>query len=248
MAKTETLNSGVASRTRKKISDRQKETRTTDDLRAKFKIQICTVKLKRLSANQIIDMIGGDLMHITDLKKDEANVKKVETSVKKGETSVNKCETNSTSTTARSYNLRGKKPEPKRENLYEHKNPNERKKAAKVCSSLISPSDLTAAALWKFLKTNVPPLAEKKLVLAKMRTYCPWPAMITSVNTKRIEVYFFGEGRTGTVNSNEIVPFERCGLLIRKYLNTAGYQRAVRELELAANVPISMSVTNVTNK
>lgn len=116
--------------------------------------------------------------------------------------------------------------------------------AAKVATALITPSDLTAASLWKFLKTDVPEIAPKLLCLAKMNTFSPWPAMVLKVLGKRSEVYFFGDGKTGVVNTSEIVPFERCSVLVKKYLHLRGYSRSVRELELSLNIPYHSSLTN----
>lgn len=143
----------------------------------------------------------------------------------------------------RSYNLRQRAPkniEPKQK-LSNERRPN---RIANVASSLITPSDLTVAALWKFLKTNVPTIAPKLLCLAKMNTFSPWPAMVLNVLGKKTEVYFFGDGKTGKVNTSEIVPFERCAVLIKKYLHIRGYAQAIRELELSHNIPQSMSITN----
>lgn len=71
-----------------------------------------------------------------------------------------------------------------------------------------------------------------------MNTYSPWPSMGLVLDNKgeRTVVYFFGEGTTGTV------PFEKCLVLARKYLNITGYTRAVRELEIALNIPLHASI------
>lgn len=133
-----------------------------------------------------------------------------------------------------------------RKRATKHEKPKERKlsRSTKVASSLITPSDLTATALWKFLKTDIPEIAPKLLCLAKMNTYSPWPAMVVKVLGKRSEVYFFGDGKTGIVNTSEIVPFERCSVLVKKYLHLRGYSRSVRELELSLNIPYQSSLTN----
>lgn len=140
----------------------------------------------------------------------------------------------------KTYNLRQRAPK----NIKPKPIERELKRTAKVTSSLITPSDLTAAALWKFLKTNVPKVAPKLLCLAKMSTFSPWPAMVLNVVGKKTEVYFFGDGKTGKVNTTEIVPFDRCAVLIKKYLHLRGYARSIRELELTLNIPYSMSLTN----
>lgn len=76
-----------------------------------------------------------------------------------------------------------------------------------------------------------------------MRMYSPWPAMVLQPNGKTTEVYFFGEGTTGKVPTNEIIPFDQCLVLARKYFKIKGYVRAVREIELTMNVPQFASIT-----
>lgn len=118
------------------------------------------------------------------------------------------------------------------------------KHSSRTATSLISPSDLTASSLWRFVKKDVPELAPNALCLAKMNSYSPWPAILLRVMGKRSEVYFFGDGKKGTVNTSEIVPNERCAVLIKKYLHIRNYSRAVREMELTQNIPSTMSIIN----
>lgn len=81
--------------------------------------------------------------------------------------------------------------------------------------------------------------------MAKMRSYSPWPSVLLEVKGKTTSVYFFGEGTTGTVLTDDIVPFEKCLVLARKLFGTKNYQRAVRELEIMLNVPLSNSITHI---
>lgn len=108
----------------------------------------------------------------------------------------------------------------------------------------ITPTGMTVTRLWAFLKKEyaIPPFTNL-YCLAKMRKYSPWPAMVTEFKGKTSMVYFFGEGTTGTVQTAEIVPFNKCLVLAKKYLKTKGYLRAVRELELALNIPQNASIT-----
>lgn len=108
----------------------------------------------------------------------------------------------------------------------------------------ISPSDMTVARLWTFLKKEFSVQPFKGLCcLAKMRTYSPWPSVVTETVGDRVKVYFFGDGTTGTVQKKEVVPFDKCVVLIKKYLGVDGYSRAVRELEISINIPHSSSIT-----
>lgn len=119
------------------------------------------------------------------------------------------------------------------------------RKVTEAVATLCSPADMTAAKLWIFLKKENSSLPVKDhCCLAKMKSYSPWPALILDNIGKRTQVFFFGEGTTGTVASSEIVPFEKCGILIKKYLNIKGYTRTVRQLELTQNIPQHLSILN----
>lgn len=109
----------------------------------------------------------------------------------------------------------------------------------------LAPTNMTVTQLWKYLKKEFSTSPLKNLCcLAKMRMYSPWPAMVMEPKGKTTTVYFFGEGTTGTVQTSEIVPFQHCSALAKKYLNIKNYLRAVRELEIVLNVPQYVSITN----
>lgn len=88
--------------------------------------------------------------------------------------------------------------------------------------------------------------AEKSLnigdfVLAQMRGYAPWPARITSFtkNRKRVSCYFYGSHNNGPVDVNKVFPFENGYETIRliSIRNPPGFQKAVKELEMAFGIP-----------
>lgn len=137
------------------------------------------------------------------------------------------------------YNLRKRDRKPKND----PKPP--RKKTISTAIAGILPTDMTVKRLWIFLKKefSIKPF-ENLCCLAKMNTYSPWPSMVLEHKGEKTVVYFFGEGTTGTVLSSEIVPFNKCIVLARKYLNVPGYPRAVRELEISMNIPLHASITN----
>lgn len=89
------------------------------------------------------------------------------------------------------------------------------------------------------------------IVMAKMRGYSPWPSKIISFtkNLKRAEVYFYGTHNKGTVDVNEIAPFENSYRTIRLQLLRVltCFKKGILEVELEMNIPIELSITNETN-
>lgn len=122
---------------------------------------------------------------------------------------------------------------------------NTTKKKKTVKSNVVATIDnMPASRLWTVLKKeNKQNIVKDMFCLAKMRSYSPWPAMVIQHVNKTAEVYFFGEGTTGKVPTNEIVPFEQCLKLVTKYFSIKGYMRAIREIELALNIPYHESLT-----
>lgn len=175
----------------------------------------CHVRLTRLTTQKIMGTVVNDL----------ANIEKKPL----------KC----------TYNLRNAKKEkiidaPKKE---AKKNPtsNSIAKIAPTCDMM------TTTRLWTYIKKeNTVKPCKDLCCLAKMRSYSPWPSVVLEVKGKNTSVYFFGEGTTGTVPTNEIVPFEKCAVLARKLIgSTHMYLRAVRELEIMLNIPLSDSITRI---
>lgn len=105
--------------------------------------------------------------------------------------------------------------------------------------------------IWKNCKKNVDieKFAVGDLVLAKMKSYSPWPSQILSVDKKRVNVIFFGYGNKGSVPIDEIVPYDYndstiplfVALLKKKILH---YSKAVREVEIKLNISEQNSITN----
>lgn len=130
-----------------------------------------------------------------------------------------------------------------RKRIKVEKSPKKKKKSA-VSNVVSSLDQMPAARLWTILKNQNNVKIEKDLCcLAKMRSYSPWPAMVLESDNKTTKVYFFGEGTSGKVSTNEIVPFEKCLGLATKYFKINGYKRAVREMELMKNIPHHLSIT-----
>lgn len=203
----------IAARTRHNL----KKTANAAEIKKKgVQLTNCKVILTRLTSQQLMSAMMGGLVNIDNKTSSEDAPK---------------------------YNLRNK---PRQNSKIEIKCVPETKAAAisKAVANLISPIDMTVARLWTYLKkNNTSPLVENLCCLAKMRKYSPWPALVLNVKGKNTEVYFFGEGKTGNVQTSEIVPFEKCDVLVKKYLHIAGYIRAVRQLEITLNTPQHLSIT-----
>lgn len=77
-----------------------------------------------------------------------------------------------------------------------------------------------------------------QLVLAKMRSYSPWPARVMEIIGKRANVFFFGTNQHGIVNVSDCVSAELCGQLVLKLLGSSNrkYARAVREMEIFSGI------------
>lgn len=83
-------------------------------------------------------------------------------------------------------------------------------------------------------------------VLAKMKSYAPWPSQIRSFskNGKRAEVYFFGTENIGSVDTNQMIQLGDAADVIRLQLlrRTPFYSRAVLQMERICDVPDELSL------
>lgn len=82
--------------------------------------------------------------------------------------------------------------------------------------------------------------------MAKMRSYCAWPAKIIKIKGKRTDVFFFGTNQTGTVDTDKISHFAHSHQEIRRILTrkNASFVRAVKEVELLLGIPENLSIFN----
>lgn len=84
------------------------------------------------------------------------------------------------------------------------------------------------------------------MVMARMKTYSPWPARCESfsINKKRATVFFFGDNRNGSVNTNEIVPISCSREVIRLLLlrKVGPFHKAVSEVEALLKIPPELSM------
>lgn len=93
------------------------------------------------------------------------------------------------------------------------------------------------------------PLRVNDLVMAKMRTYCAWPAQVIDVKGKRTEVYFFGTAQKGTVNTANVKLFIESHQKIRRLLPRLNPQfiKAIREVETILEIPEENSILNTNS-
>lgn len=82
--------------------------------------------------------------------------------------------------------------------------------------------------------------------LAHMPTFSEWPARILSMKKTRVNVAFFGDDLTGTIDIKNIGLIEDNTQLIKYLLNKKirNYKKAVLELERFQNVPGHLSIVN----
>lgn len=110
---------------------------------------------------------------------------------------------------------------------------------------------------WRHCKSNYkqevsegrPSLAKNDVVMAKLKGWSAWPAIILDfVNKNRVKVKFYGVGeeeQLGFVEYKEISPFEISAEVIKLLLNRndSKFKRAVREAEIVNGIPAAVSLT-----
>lgn len=104
---------------------------------------------------------------------------------------------------------------------------------------------------WRRCKQITSQLAIGNIVLAKMKSYPPWPSFIESItaNGKRAQVYFFGTQNRGTVELKETVLFETANDVIRLLLkrpqdrNMKFFMRGILEAERVIGIDDENSIT-----
>lgn len=103
---------------------------------------------------------------------------------------------------------------------------------------------------WRKCKNDSKPSGHPSLnsiVMAKMATYCPWPARVEGFtkNNKRAYVFFFGTNNVGSVLVNEMVNFTECHSIIRLLLlrKLCPFHKGIVEVEAIQGVPPELSLT-----
>lgn len=98
----------------------------------------------------------------------------------------------------------------------------------------------------KLMPASKEELVEGMVVIAKMRSYAAWPAMIQNFRKTCINVRFFGDDTTGNVPYDSIGLFHANTMIIKQNLTKkiAGYYKAVSMAEGTLKVPSSLSILN----
>lgn len=118
------------------------------------------------------------------------------------------------------------------------------KKSSPATNAICDKDQMTAKRLWSVLKKENKDKVEVDMYyLAKMRTFSPWPSKVLETDKKNTKVYFFGDGTTGKIPTNEVVPVNNCVTLMKKLFHLDGYIRAVREMEIYLGIPQHASIT-----
>lgn len=150
--------------------------------------------------------------------------------------------TNSASTSVdndneKHYSLRQKKAKPETKTI-EHK--------PKPSLALVKSVSSSYNSLWNMAKKNRSLPQANTIVLAKMKSFSPWPSKLVSINGVKAFVYFFGTNNHGTVLFKEVVPFNETSSVIRilATMKIQHFKKAIREAEIFIGIPSELSILN----
>lgn len=89
---------------------------------------------------------------------------------------------------------------------------------------------------------------ENDTVLAKQKYSCPWPSRILRIEKSRVFVYFYGDKRSGFVDSDEVYDFKKSLSALRSVILTAKKGptliTGVQEVELLLGISADDSIFN----
>lgn len=104
----------------------------------------------------------------------------------------------------------------------------------------------TDAKVPKLITASRDILVEGDVVLAKMRTYAAWPAVIKSFRKTCVNVEFFGDGTTGNVQYGDIglLHCNRQLIIFNLQKKINGYRKSVSCAEGTLQIPAHLSVLN----
>lgn len=100
----------------------------------------------------------------------------------------------------------------------------------------------------KTKKNNFPiEVGPRGLVMAKQKYSVPWPSRIVTVRKGYVDVYFFGDGRTGAVKIEDLSTIAESKNIILKCLkrNITDYYKGIIEFERMSKVPDHLSITQL---
>lgn len=84
------------------------------------------------------------------------------------------------------------------------------------------------------------------IVLAKQKFSVPWPSQIRAIKKDSVDVFFFGDGRTGPVKKCDLYSISDSKEIMISCLkrNIFNYKKGIIEMERIFGVPDSLSVLN----
>lgn len=94
------------------------------------------------------------------------------------------------------------------------------------------------------MKKEKIPVSVGDILLARQKYSVAWPSKVIAVRAESVDVYFFGDGRTGCVKRNELSQIHNSTEVILQNLrrNVSGYSKGIVELERIMSVPDNLSV------
>lgn len=121
----------------------------------------------------------------------------------------------------------------------------QRKRTTTTVPTLQNVIDSTFKREAKLFENSGEKFEKGEAVLAKMSGYCAWPARVDGFtqNGRRIRCFFYGSHNTGTVDTNQAIPFKNGFSIIRliHLRNPQDFAKAVREIEMQNGVPDELS-------
>lgn len=111
-------------------------------------------------------------------------------------------------------------------------------------TSTVVVKSVSMPSLWNTMKKNRTMPIINSIVLAKMKSYSPWPSKLIQIKGKNAYVYFFGTNNHGTVQFDEVVPFIEATSVIKLLpaIKINHYKKAVREAEVFQGIPPELSI------
>lgn len=215
----------------------------------KYNLKECVVKLDRIDY----------LLHRKETKKN--HTKSVEIQIKKGQLKINNVPIEESDVRVFNIEIQIKSDKMSIQQLSNQKIAEENRIATKIVSKKVASKESTRIpTIYQLTNTAWRRcLAESKRknsvlvvgqhVLAHMKSFVPWPAIIISFNSnqKRINVHFYGTNQKGTVHAKDVAAFQDASEVIRLLLlrkaTLNGYQKAIREVEILNKIPIEESIT-----
>lgn len=120
-------------------------------------------------------------------------------------------------------------------------------KQSKTLSKVMMPTlQSRIDSSWRQCKRLHQNIEINSVIMAKMKSYCAWPARVLEFNTqrKKAKVHFFGSENTGFVDVNEIVEFSKASETIRLLLQREDrfFKSGILSVERILGIPNEFSI------